>query len=76
VKKTAILVAVMLFAKDFGFCTSCHNGRKQVDLHTLKKEQIIKKLKYFKTSSKGTMHFIAKNLSEKDIMDIAKTYGK
>jgi cytochrome c553 len=75
-KKTAIFLTVLLFAKDFGFCTSCHNGRKQVDLHKLKKEEIVNRLKYFKKSSKGTMHFIVKNLSEKDIMDIAKTYGK
>jgi len=76
VKKLIFLVAVMLFAKDFSFCKSCHNGRKEIKLNTLTKKEIIKKLNYFKKTNKGTMHYIAKNLSKKDILDIAKTYGK
>ena len=75
-KKLIIFIAVIIFAKNFSFCQSCHNGRKEVNLDSLKKETIIKKLKNFQKSKKGTMYFISKKLTNKDIEEIAKTYGK
>ncbi|WP_456488506.1 c-type cytochrome [Caminibacter pacificus] len=75
-KKVVIFLGVMLFAKDFVFCTSCHNGRKEVKLSTLTKQEIVKKLHEFKKSKKGTMSYIAKGLSEKDIKKVAEKYGK
>ncbi|WP_457563574.1 hypothetical protein [Caminibacter pacificus] len=59
-KKVVIFLGVMLFAKDFVFCTSCHNGRKEIKLSILTKQEIVKKLHEFKSSEKGTMSYIAK----------------
>ena len=73
--KKLILIPFFLFAKDFSFCVSCHNGRKEVNLNSLKKSFIKKRLKELKTK-KSTMGYIAKSLSEDDIKEILKIYGR
>ena len=74
-KKLLLIIPFLLLAKDFTFCATCHNGRKEVDLNTLSKKEIKKRLKELK-SSKNVMSYIAKKLTKKDIEDITKIYGK
>jgi len=64
-----------LIAKNFIYCTNCHNGRKEVKLNSLKKEYIKKRLFELK-KEKNTMSYIAKNLTKKDIKEIIKIYGR
>ena len=74
-KKLIFLFPIFILAKNFAFCLSCHNGRKEVDLNTLRKSFIEKRLNELK-HKKNTMAYIAKTLSEKDIKTIIKIYGK
>ena len=74
-KKLISVLPVFILAKNFSFCLSCHNGRKEVDLNTLKKSFIEKRLNELK-HKKNTMAYIAKTLSKKDIKTIIKIYGK
>jgi len=74
-KKMFLLLPLILLAKNYNFCTSCHNGRKEVNLNSLKKSFIKKRLNELK-HQKNTMGYIAKSLSKKDIKEILKIYGK
>ena len=53
----------------------CHNGKKEVDLNSLAKSEIKSKLEKFKKEN-GLMPSIAKKLTQKDIEEIIKSYGK
>ena len=74
-KKLIFVLPVFILAKNFSFCSSCHNGRKEVNLNSLKKSFIEKRLIELK-HKKNTMAYIAKTLSKKDIKAIIQTYGK
>ena len=74
-KRILYILPIILFAKDYSFCTSCHNGRKEVSLNSLKKSYIEKRLNELK-NEKGTMSYIAKSLSKKDIKNILEIYGR
>ena len=74
-KKIIFLLPFFIFAKNFSFCLSCHNGRKEVDLHSLKKSVIEKRLKELRQKN-STMGYIAKSLSKDDIKEILRIYGK
>ncbi len=74
-KRIILLIPFFIFAKNFSFCLSCHNGRKEVNLNSLKKSVIEKRLKELKQKN-STMGYIAKSLSQDDIKEILKTYGK
>ena len=74
-KKLIFILPMILLARDFSFCTSCHNGRKEVDLNTLRKSFIEKRLNELK-HKKSIMAYIAKTLSKKDIKKIIDIYGR
>ena len=74
-KKVLLLMPLLIFAKNYNFCMSCHNGRKEVTLNSFKKSFIKKRLNELK-HQKNTMGYIAKSLSKKDIKEILKIYGK
>ena len=74
-RKILLILPIVLLAKNYSFCTSCHNGRKEVDLNSLKKSYIQKRLFELK-SGKGTMSYIAKSLTKNDIKEILKIYGR
>ncbi len=74
-KKIIFLIPVLILAKNYTFCLSCHNGRKEINLNSLKKSYIKKRLKELK-HQKNTMGYIAKSLSKKDIKEILKIYGR
>jgi len=74
-KKFLFILPVLIIAKNFSFCASCHNGRKEINLNTLKKSFIVKRLNKLK-EGKSTMSYIARTLSKKDIKSITEIYGK
>jgi len=74
-KKLILLIPFLIFAKNYSFCLSCHNGRKEVNLNSLKKSYIQKRLSELK-NEKNTMGYIAKSLSKEDIKEILKKYGR
>jgi cytochrome c553 len=75
-KKTiSFFLIVFLNAGNFSYCKMCH-GKKEIDLNTLTKKEIKKKLLQFKTKKSGLMPSIAKKLTKKDMEKILKIYGK
>ena len=85
VKNTPIilaLVATLSSASYITVCQSCHGknfekralGKSRV-VKNLKKEEIVKRLRYFKTSN-SIMKRFASPLSDKQINQIANVFGK
>ena len=74
-KKILLILPILIFAKNYTFCTSCHNGRKEVDLNSLKKSYIQKRLNELKKEN-STMSYIARSLTKEDIKNILKIYGR
>ncbi|NPA12340.1 MAG: cytochrome C [Epsilonproteobacteria bacterium] len=76
-KKLAILGIIAGFAFAYQDCAMCHNGSMAAKLDTLKPADIVKKMKEFKAGKGNPMMVnIAKAMSDKDIQDSAKKYGK
>ena len=77
-----IALHVGLFASYITVCKNCHGkyfekralGRSRI-VKNLKKEEIRKRLNYFKTSN-SIMKSYASSLSEKQIGQIAEIFGK
>ena len=77
-----IALHVGLFASYITVCKNCHGknfekralGRSKI-VKNLKKEEIRKRLNYFKTSN-SIMKSYASSLSEKQIGQIAKIFGR
>ena len=77
-----ITIHVILFASYIKVCQGCHGktfekralGRSRI-VKDLKKDEIIQKLKYFKTSN-SIMKSYASRLSEKQIKQIANVFGR
>jgi cytochrome c553 len=77
-----MLLHVSIFASFFKICQNCHGknfeksalGRSKI-VKNLKKEEIIKRLNYFKTSN-SIMKSYASGLSKKQISQIANVFGK
>jgi len=73
---------VALFASFIKVCQNCHGktfekralGRSRV-VKNLKKDEIIQRLKYFKTSN-SIMKSYASRLSDKQIKQIANVFGR
>ncbi len=66
---------VMAFA--YQNCAMCHNGSMAIKLNKLTPAQIEAKMKEFKAGKGNPMMVnIAKGMSEKEIMEAAKKYGK
>ena len=58
-------------------CAMCHNGGMAVKLDTLSQAEIVKKMKEYKAGKGNPMMVnIAKAMSDADIEDAAKKYGK
>ncbi len=74
-KKILLILPILIFAKNYTFCMSCHNGRKEVDLNSLKKSYIQKRLNELKKEN-STMSYIARSLTKEDIKNILKIYGR
>jgi len=77
-----ILLHVSIFASFIKVCQNCHGksfekralGRSRI-VKNLKKEEIVKRLNYFKTSN-SIMKSYASSLSEKQINLVANVFGK
>ena len=58
-------------------CAMCHNGGMAVKLDTLTQAEIVKKMKEFKAGKGNPMMVgIAQGMSDKEIEEAAKKYGK
>ncbi len=76
-KKLLTLAAFGLMAFGYQDCAMCHNGGMAKKLDTLTPAQIEAKMKDFKAGKGNPMMVnIAKAMSDKDITDAAKKYGK
>jgi len=78
-KKLLAIMAFAGFAFAYPNCASCHDtgmmGAKKLD--TLTPAQIIAKMKEFKAGKGNSMMVnIAKSMSDKEIEESAKQYGK
>jgi len=74
-----MLVLAMFVGAAFAYqdCAMCHNGNMAVKLDKLSKAEIIKKMKEYKAGKGNPMMVnIAKGMSDKDIEEAAKKYGK
>jgi len=74
-----ILFLVGLVSLGFAYqdCAMCHNGGMAKKLNTLTPAEIEAKMKEFKAGKGNPMMVnIAKGMSEADIKDAAKKYGK
>ena len=77
-----IVFNISVFGSYITICQRCHGkvfekralGRSRI-VRDLKKEEIIKRLNYFKTSN-SIMKSYASRLSEKQIRQIANIFGK
>lgn len=76
-KKLLALAVLGVMAFAYQDCAMCHNGGMAKKLDTLTPAQIEAKMKEFKAGKGNPMMVnIAKSLSDKDIADAAKKYGK
>jgi len=76
-KKLLLVSLVFGFAVASSNCVLCHNGSMTSKLDTLTPEEIIKKMKEYKAGKGNRMMVdIAKGMSDKEIEEVAKEYGK
>ena len=77
-KKLSILglLVASAFASYSDNCTMCHNGGYQSDLNNYSQQEIIKKLHYFQKNNVTPMSKMVENMTDKEIKEIAKKYGK
>ena len=77
-KKLSILglLVASAFASYSDNCTMCHNGGYQSDLNNYTQKEIITKLHYFQKNDVSPMSEMVKNMTDKEIKEIAKKYGK
>jgi cytochrome c553 len=74
-----IIIASVLAAAAFAYsdCAMCHNGGMAKKLDTLTPAQIVAKMKEFKAGKGNPMMVnVAKGMSDKEIEEAAKKYGK
>jgi cytochrome c553 len=74
-----IIIASIVAAGAFAYsnCAMCHNGGMAQKLDTLTPAQIIAKMKEFKAGKGNPMMVnVAKGMSDKEIEEAAKKYGK
>ena len=76
-KKLFLVSLIFGFAMASSNCMMCHNGNMANRLDILTPQEIIEKMKEYK-SGKGNpmMVNIAKEMSDKEIEETAKKYGK
>ena len=76
-KKFLALAAFGAMAFAYQNCAMCHNGGMAKKLDTMTPAQIEAKLKEFKAGKGNPMMVnIAKSMSDKEIVEAAKKYGK
>ena len=76
-KKILALSALVAFGFAYQNCAMCHNGGMAKKLDTMTPAQIIKKMKEFKAGQGNPMMVnIAKGMSDKEIEEAAKKFGK
>ncbi len=76
-KKLFVLAAFGLMAFAYQDCAMCHNGSMAKKLDTLTPAKIEAKMKDFKAGKGNPMMVnVAKAMSDKEIADAAKKYGK
>jgi cytochrome c553 len=74
-----VIIASILAAAAFAYsdCAACHNGGMAIKLDKLTPAQIVKMMKEFKAGKGNPMMVnIAKGMSDKEIEEAAKKYGK
>jgi len=76
-KKLLLVSLIAGFVMANSNCAMCHNGNMANKLDILTPQEIIEKMKEYK-AGKGNpmMASIAKEMSDKEIEDVAKEYGK
>jgi len=76
-KKIGMILGLAALGFAYQDCAMCHNGGMAKKLDTLTPAQIEAKMKEFKAGKGNPMMVnIAKGMSETDIKDAAKKYGK
>ena len=76
-KKLLALLAVAGFSFAYQNCAMCHNGGMALKLDTMTPAEIIKKMKEYKAGKGNPMMVnIAKSMSDKEIEEAAKKFGK
>ena len=76
-KKILVIASIAGFAFAMPNCSMCHNGGMAKKLDTLTPAEIVKKTKEYKAGKGNPMMVnIAKGMSDKDIEEAAKKYGK
>ena len=74
-----IILASIFTAAAFAYsdCAMCHNGGMAAKLDTMTPAQIVKKMKEYKAGKGNPMMVnVAKGMSDKEIEEAAKKYGK
>lgn len=76
-RKLLLASLISGFAMASSNCAMCHNGSMTSKLDTLTPQEIIKKMKEYKAGKGNPMMVnIAKEMSDKEIEEVAKKYGK
>ena len=76
-KKLLVIAAVAGLAFAYQDCATCHNGSMAAPLKKLTPAQIVAKMKAFKAGKGNSMMVgIAQGMTEKEIKEAAKKYGK
>jgi len=76
-KKLLLVASFGIFAFAYQNCAMCHNGGMAKKLDTLTPAEIVAKMKEFKAGKGNPMMVgIAQGMSDKEIEEAAKEYGK
>ena len=76
-KKLFLISLIAGFAMASSNCVACHNGGMADKLDILTPQEIIEKMKEYKAGKGNPMMVnIAKGMSDKEIEETAKKYGK
>ena len=76
-KKLTLLGIIAAASFAMPNCAMCHNGGMAAKLDTLSADEIIAKMKEYKAGKGNPMMVnIAKGMSDKEIEEAAKKYGK
>ena len=74
--KKILLTLIGISAFAYTNCAMCHNGGYKSKLDKYTPQEIISMMQQFKQQSMGTMARIAKSMSDEEIKEVSKKYGK
>jgi len=74
--KTILLTLIAISAFAYPNCMMCHNGGYKSKLDKYSPQEIVNMMQQYKTQSMGTMAKIANSMSDEEIKEVAKKYGK